>query len=124
MAKYVPTEAAQNNPRRVYLKKSRKWVGVGGPVQITRKPPKKNQTIREATPEEYKHLFENRKMVNLVQLSGSDANDANGDEANANTADADGDGANANDADPAKTPKAKKAKAGAKANTAGGNSAQ
>lgn len=72
MAKYGPTEVAQNNPRRVYLKSIRKWVAVGGPVEITRKPPKKNQTVREATPEEYKHLFEVRKMVTLVQVLEND----------------------------------------------------
>lgn len=74
MAKvYGPTQAAQNNPRRVYLKEQRKWIGVGGKIEINRKAPKRSTTVPEATEAEYKFLYEKRNFTNLIV----DLNDEN-----------------------------------------------
>ena len=67
--KYIPTQKAINNPRRVLVKNV--WVGVGGDIKITRKPPKKSTVIKEATPSQYKTLFEKHKLTSLVELKTS-----------------------------------------------------
>lgn len=63
--KYAPTQEAKDLHRRCYVNGG--WVGVGGDITITPPPPKESYVIKEATQDEYKVLFEERGLENLIE---------------------------------------------------------
>lgn len=61
---YTPTEEAIKRPRRDNILGVD--VGIGGEISIEATPPKSNYVIPEATPEQYKMLYEHG-FLTLVQ---------------------------------------------------------
>jgi len=59
---FGPSELAQEQPRAFLLDGS--WVGIGGEILRTAKPPKLNTIIKEATADQYKKLAD--RCPNLV----------------------------------------------------------
>ena len=68
---YGPSEWRKENPIRIQVERGGEWVCVGVPVKIEPEPPKLPVTVREATPEEYKILFE-RGISGVIELGGED----------------------------------------------------
>jgi len=70
MSTYRPTALAISTPRRYFIEQSQKWVGIGGAIQMKNQPPKlpAEYTVAEATPDEYKMLFE-QGLTHLVSKS-------------------------------------------------------
>lgn len=74
--KYVPTDYAKSVKLRIVIevgspdpkthKRKKAWVGIGGAIQMRPKPPKIPYTVREATSDEYKQVFD-RGYTKYVQ---------------------------------------------------------
>jgi len=73
---YGPSNEAIENPVRVQIPSKldakpdeivpRTWVGVGADIKLNRRAPKKQLTVKEATPEQYKWMYESGRFPNLV----------------------------------------------------------
>lgn len=57
----VPTLAAKEKPRRIFIKEDNVWVGIGGPVKVIRDGQEQEETP-EATSEQY------LKLINRLPL--------------------------------------------------------
>lgn len=72
---YRPTERAVESPR-LFLSNDLQ-VGIGGPVTIKKKPPKRPVIYPEATPDQYRQLFEEGQtiLIEKVEEGGADESD-------------------------------------------------
>ena len=70
---YGPSQEAENNPRRVFLKEEKKWIALGGEVKIERQKPKRSTVIPEATAAEYEQFKHLTKLV--VDLENAEDED-------------------------------------------------
>lgn len=66
--KYLPTEEAKKNPRLYEMTRGKgDFVGIGGKYVVPEKKPKPKKEFPEATAAQYKILYEDRQLHNLVQ---------------------------------------------------------